>query len=68
MIANQTVGGEELLERLKEKAPRTADGTTLFIVVVPQKGGERRRHARGARAAGRLLDRLRDGGPARARA
>ena len=37
VIANQTAGGEELIERLREQA---ADGKRhLFIAVVPQQRG-----------------------------
>jgi len=41
VIANETVGGEALAERLKEKAAETAkeDQEGVFIVVIPQKGG-----------------------------
>ena len=37
VVANRTVGGDELLEKLKSKAAE--DGEHLFIVVVPQEGG-----------------------------
>ena len=41
VIANETVGGEALAERLKEKAAESKeDGKeSVFIVVIPQKGG-----------------------------
>ena len=41
MIANETVGGEALAERLKDKAAESKeDGKeSVFIVVIPQKGG-----------------------------
>jgi hypothetical protein len=41
VIANETVGGEALTERLKEKATESAaEGKEgVFIVVTPQKGG-----------------------------
>lgn len=46
VLANQTMGAEALLRRLKEKA---AERETLFIVVVPQEGGQGH-HAGEARA------------------
>jgi hypothetical protein len=46
VLANQTVGAEALLERLKAKA---AERETLFIVVVPLEGGQGR-HSGEARA------------------
>lgn len=46
VLANQTMGAEALLERLKAKA---AERETLFIVVVPQDGGHGH-HAGEARA------------------
>jgi hypothetical protein len=41
VVANQTVGGEALARRLKEKAAQgQEDGkASVFIVVIPQKGG-----------------------------
>ena len=42
-VANRTASGDELLEALKAKAAETADGDRhehLFIVVVPQEGGD----------------------------
>ena len=59
VVANLTVGGEELLSTMKAKA---AEGDHLFLVVVPQDGGHGH-HAREAR--GRLRDvlaRMRDEG------
>jgi hypothetical protein len=37
VLASKTLGGEELMERLKEKA--ASDGQRLFIVIVPQPDG-----------------------------
>lgn len=37
VVANRTVGGQELLEKLKSRAAE--EGEHLFIVVVPQEGG-----------------------------
>ena len=59
VVANLTVGGEELLSRMKAKA---ADSDHLFIVVVPQDGGQGH-HAGEARARLRhVLARMRDEG------
>ncbi len=62
-VANRTASGEELLGALKTKADAgAADGGHLFLVVVPQEGGEGRA-ARRARTRLRLvLDRLRTSG------
>jgi hypothetical protein len=38
VVANRTVGGHELVEKLKAKADE--EGGRLFIVVVPQDGGQ----------------------------
>jgi hypothetical protein len=60
VIANRTSSGEELIERLQEKA---AHGERhLFIAVVPQQGGHGAapREARARLAA--MLDRLREAG------
>ena len=37
VVANRTVGGDELLEKMRAKAAE--EGEHLFIVVVPQEGG-----------------------------
>jgi hypothetical protein len=37
VVANRTVGGDELLEKLKSRAAE--EGEHLFIVIVPQEGG-----------------------------
>jgi hypothetical protein len=41
VIANETVGGEALADRLKDKAAKSQeeDKDSVFIVVTPQKGG-----------------------------
>jgi hypothetical protein len=55
VIANETVSGPELKDRLKAKAAETGeqDGKLdVFIVIVPQKGG----HGRHTREARRRLD------------
>jgi hypothetical protein len=60
VLASKTVGGEELLERLKGKA--ASDGRHLFVVVVPQQDGSggAPRQARARLAA--MLDRLHSAG------
>jgi len=59
VVANQTVGGDELLSALKAKA---AEGEHLFIVVLPQDGGEGH-HTREARARLRgVLSHMREEG------
>lgn len=59
VVANRTVGGDELLSTLKAKA---ADGEHLFIVVMPQDGGEGH-HAGEARTRLRgVLGRMGDDG------
>jgi hypothetical protein len=56
VLASKTLGGENLLKRLKEKG--AADGQRLFIVVVPQPDGtgEAPRQARARLAT--MLDRM----------
>jgi hypothetical protein len=60
VVASKTLGGEELLERLKEKAAH--GGRHLFIVVVPQQDGSggAPRQARARLAT--MLDRLHTAG------
>jgi hypothetical protein len=62
-VANRTASGDELLDALKAKAAAEADRRErLFIVVVPQEGGD---GAAGRRARTRLslvLGRLREAG------
>ena len=48
VVANQTVAGGELVDRLKALAD---EGPRRFIIVVPQDHGEGARRPRGARAA-----------------
>jgi hypothetical protein len=57
VLANRTSSGEELIERLKEKA---AHGERhLFIAVVPQQGGHGAAPAEARARLARMLDRLR---------
>jgi hypothetical protein len=60
VLASKTLEGENLIERLKEKA--ASGGQRLFIVVVPQPDGtgEAPRPARARRAT--MLDRLHEAG------
>ena len=64
VVANQTVAGGELVDRLKAKA---AEGPRRFIVVVPQDSGRRRRRRAAARARLKHADRLARGGRHRRR-
>ncbi|HTX32053.1 MAG TPA: hypothetical protein VMD09_11745 [Solirubrobacteraceae bacterium] len=60
-VANRTASGDELLEALKEKAEKFSepDKRQLFIIVIPQEGGDGS-SARRARTRLKLaLDRLR---------
>jgi hypothetical protein len=60
VIANRTSSGEELIERLKEKA---AHGERhLFIAVVPQQGGHGAAPAEARARLAAMLDRLRAAG------
>jgi hypothetical protein len=67
VVANRTASGEELLEKLKAKAAGESHsegerGGHLFIVVVPQEGGQGH-HAQAARERlGGVLERLRADG------
>jgi hypothetical protein len=60
VVANQTVGGEELIEYLKGKA---ADGPRGFIVICPQSGGDENGDSTDAhQRLARTLHELRDAG------
>lgn len=59
VVANQTVGGEELLSSLKAKA---AEGDHLFIVVIPQPGGEGHHAGEARTRLNRVLERMRGDG------
>jgi hypothetical protein len=60
-VANRTASGDELLEALKEKADKFAEPhrRQLFIVVVPQEGGEGQATRRARTRLKLVLDRLR---------
>ena len=59
-VANRTASGDELLEALKEKADRFSepDRRQLFIVVIPQEGGEGQSARRARTRLKLVLDRL----------
>lgn len=60
-VANRTASGDELLEALKQKADAfaEADRRQLFIVVVPQEGGDGLAARRARTRLKLVLDRLR---------
>jgi hypothetical protein len=60
-VANRTASGNELLEALKQKADEfsDADRRQLFIVVVPQEGGDGQSARRARTRLKLVLDRLR---------
>jgi hypothetical protein len=56
-VAAKTASGDELLNALKEKAA-AADRRSLFIVIVPQEGGEGHHAARARARMAQVVDRL----------
>jgi hypothetical protein len=60
-VANRTASGDELLEALNQKAERFSDPgrRQLFIVVVPQEGGDGQAARRARTRLKLVLDRLR---------
>ena len=56
VVAAKTASGDELLEHLKAK--KASDGERMFIVVVPQEGGEGQHAARARARMAQLVDRL----------
>lgn len=60
VVANRTAAGDDLLNQLKEKAG--GDTRHLFIVVVPQEGGEGTAASRARARLVQLVDRLRASG------
>jgi len=60
-VANRTASGDELLEALREKAERFSDPDRrpLFIVLVPQEGGDGQAARRARTRLKLVLDRLR---------
>jgi len=60
VVANRTASGDELLTALKAKA--ATDERHLFVVVVPQEGGEGTAASRARARLVQLVDRCRAGG------
>jgi hypothetical protein len=60
-VANRTAAGDELLEALKAKADQLAEGDRrqLFLVLVPQEGGDGQATRRARTRLKLVLDRLR---------
>jgi hypothetical protein len=56
VLAARTASGDQLLEHLRQKAER--DGQSLFIVVVPQEGGDGIHAAQARARMAQLVDRL----------
>jgi hypothetical protein len=56
VVANRTAGGDPLLQCLKSKA--AGERQRMFIVVVPQEGGEGRHAAQARARMAQLVDRL----------
>lgn len=56
VVAAKTASGDELLEHLKAK--KAPDGERMFIVVVPQEGGEGQHAARARARMAQVVDRL----------
>jgi hypothetical protein len=62
-VANRTATGDELLEALKAKAAADTDGRErLFIVLVPQEGGDGNATQEARTRLTKVLGRLRDAG------
>ena len=60
-VANRTAGGDELLETLRKRAEQytARDRRQVFIVVVPQEGGDGQAARRARTRLKLVLDRLR---------
>ncbi len=58
VVANETVLGEPLLERIREKA-RTGAGRTSFLIISPQSDPEQGSHPEAERRLRQVLTRLR---------
>lgn len=56
VVAAKTASGDELLEHLKAK--KASDGDRMFIVVVPQEGGEGQHAARARARMAQVVDRM----------
>jgi hypothetical protein len=61
-VANRTASGDELLEALKKKAESDGENERLFVVVVPQEGGDGAATRRARTRLNMVLGRLRNAG------
>jgi hypothetical protein len=61
-VANRTAAGDELLEALKSQAEAEKDHERLFLVVVPQEGGDGQASRRARTRLKLVIDRLRSAG------
>jgi hypothetical protein len=62
-VANRTASGDELLDALKAKAEKETDKRErLFLVIVPQEGGDGNATRRARTRLAMVLSRLRDAG------
>ncbi len=61
-VANRTAGGDELLEALKAKASEGDPHERMFIVLVPQEGGDGNATRLARTRLAEVLGRLRDAG------
>jgi hypothetical protein len=61
-VANRTASGHELLDALKAKAEGEETGGRLFLVIVPQEGGDGHAARRARTRLKLVLDRLQDAG------
>jgi hypothetical protein len=61
-VANRTATGDELLNALKKKAEADAETAHLFVVVVPQEGGDGAATRRARTRLNLVINRLRNAG------
>lgn len=61
-VANRTASGDQLLDALKQQAARENEGERVFIVVVPQEGGDGLATRRARTRLKLVVNRLRDAG------
>jgi hypothetical protein len=61
-VANRTATGDELLNALKKKADADPDVARLFVVVVPQEGGDGAATRRARTRLNLLVNRMRNAG------
>lgn len=62
VVANRTASGDDLLNSLKERAKAAGDRQHLFVVVIPQEGGEGSAASRARARLVQLVDRCRAAG------